>query len=84
MTIRRFFLLFVLIFLIVGAMLGGVFVGSYATHFVWALLADAPVRSAAEAPAWLVIPTFAIATALFVLVNRCTRLIERFLRACHR
>jgi hypothetical protein len=81
---RRIVLQFVFTVVIVSIMLGGIAIGSFVTHFLWALQSDTPTRTAADAPAWLVIPSFAIGIGFFVLVNRYARLIERILRVCHR
>ena len=60
--------LFVLSALSVTA-LGGMYLASYATHFVWLAVTNAPVRSMEDFPLWLWIPSTAITVCLIGLMS---------------
>ena len=62
------------LFLIVAAALsvtalGGMYLASYATHFVWLAVTKAPVRSVEDFPLWLWIPAMVITAGLIWLVS---------------
>jgi hypothetical protein len=49
--------------------LGGMYLASYATHFVWVSVTKGPVRSLQDFPLWLWIPASAITACLIWLVS---------------
>jgi uncharacterized BrkB/YihY/UPF0761 family membrane protein len=62
------------LFLIVATVLsvtalGGMYLASYAAHFVWLAVRGAPVRSVEDFPLWLWIPATAITACLLWLVS---------------
>jgi len=75
--VRRFCLQFVFTLLIVSLALGGVFVGSFVCHFLWAFFTGARIRSVEDAPLWLIPPAFIIAGVIVWFVARWLRLFER-------
>jgi len=77
---KGFALQLAIVVILVALLLGGVYVGSFVSHFVWAVVTKP--SSAEEAPAWLVLPSFFIAFVLFIVAARWLRLIDRLLKAC--
>ena len=71
----------ILVVFTVALMLGGIYVGSFVTHFLWVVITAARAHGVQDSPAWLVIPSFAIAIILFIIVARWLRLMERLLKA---
>lgn len=49
--------------------LGGMYLASYATHFVWLAFTKAPVQSVEAFPAWLWIPATTITASLIWLAS---------------
>lgn len=81
---KGFGLQLLLVILLVALALGGIYFGSFISHFLWALISSERVHAADGSPAWLVIPSFTIGFGLFFLVARWFRLFERLVKACQR
>ena len=81
---KGFALQLVLVLFMTALIGGGIYVGSFASHFIWVLTTRETVHTAQDSPAWLVIPSFAIGCGLFFLIARCLKLMQRFLKACQR
>lgn len=74
----------VLVISTVALMLGGIYVRSFVSHFVWMLTTKEAVHSAKDFPAWLAFPSVAIGFGLVFLIGRWLRLLEKFARAFRR
>ena len=78
--VRRSILQFIFALVIAAAMVSCVAAGTFVTYLLWQLLTHGQSQEVSDAPAWLIIPSFALGMALFYVVNHCARLIERLLK----